>query len=60
MINICIEELDDLNMSVNVKKSSCLKIGARHNIVPMCLTVGSDVVSWGHSLRYLGYTLVSG
>ena len=42
-------------MSIKVKKSTCLRIGARCNVKCECITtLNNGKISWADNLRYLG------
>ena len=62
LIHVCQKELEWLDMTINVKKSVCLRIGARckaqcNNI----FTLDSCELQWANSIRYLGvHTLSAG
>jgi len=55
LLLVCEHELYSLDMAVNVKKSSCMKIGPRFN-VDCCNIITEDCrdLLWCDSLRYLG------
>jgi len=55
LLGVCEKELEYLDMTINVKKSSCLSIGSRYNSQSSCITTsnGGDIL-WGDTLRYLG------
>ena len=47
-------------MSINVKKSSCLRVGPRHNSLSSNLTTLDGLeIMWMNKVRYLGVYLVS-
>jgi len=41
LINICLEEFHILNMVVNPKKSSCIKIGPNYDTSPITMLIGT-------------------
>ena len=57
LLHLCEQELDWLDMSLNVKKSACIRIGPRFNIRPNCCTIvtreGREL-AWVNVVRYLG------
>ena len=61
MINICCNELDKLDLSLNGSKSSCLRIGKRWHVkcVPLHTTKG-EVINWVSSVTYLGVVITTG
>jgi exonuclease III len=59
MIDICKMELDWLDMVINAKKSGCIRIGLRFDVVPAKPCVGSDPIEWVSELQYLGVMLKS-
>jgi hypothetical protein len=59
LFNICEVELTSLGMSINVKKSCCLRIGPRCNINCASITTSAGVkLPWVSELRYLGVHIV--
>ena len=61
LLNACEQELDNIDMLINVKKSSCIRFGNRFN-VPCAEIVSSHggPIKWSDSCRYLGIHFVSG
>jgi len=60
LLTVCEEVLDEIDMQINVKKSKCLRFGARHNCNCADLTLqNGERVDWVDSCRYLGVYLVS-
>ena len=60
LLHACERELDWLDMSINYKKSCCLRIGPRYDV--KCADVVSllgRVLSWVCKLRYLGVYVLS-
>ena len=55
LLLVCEQELMWLDMSLNVKKSSCIRIGARYT-TNCCNIVNSEgrELLWVHEVRYLG------
>ena len=55
LLGLCEKELERIDMNINVKKSSCMRIGPRFNVHCSCITTrnGGDL-SWSDTLRYLG------
>ena len=60
LLTVCEDELITLDMKINVKKSVCIRFGARydHECANLRLRSG-DVLKWTVSCRYLGIYLVS-
>ena len=56
LLNICEQELEWLDMSLNAKKSTCIRIGPRFN-VNCCNIVTTDgcELSWTNVVRYLRF-----
>ena len=50
-LEICQRELENLDMSINAKKTCCLRIGRRANA--RCASIGT-LLQWSDELRYLG------
>jgi len=60
LLFICESELAWLDLSINVSKSSCIRVGPRYNKVCCNLTSldGREII-WVEKVRYLGVHLVS-
>jgi len=43
LINLCTNELSSLEMLVNEKKSSCLKLGTRYNVTPANISINNII-----------------
>ena len=55
LIIYCEQELSDLDMSINVQKTCCLRIGPRHN--GTCATISTSfgiAIPWVDKVKYLG------
>lgn len=59
MINICKSELDWLDMSLNIKKCSCIRVGKRFNVLPKNLTIDGNCIKWSNEVKYLGIVIVA-
>ena len=60
MLRLSESELRDLDMSLNVKKSVCMRFGSRFNASCVNLTtLGGDLLAWVCICRYLGVYLSS-
>jgi hypothetical protein len=57
MINLCRTEFDWLDMSINIKKSTCIRIGNRFNALTKELYVNDRPISWCKEMRYLGIVI---
>jgi len=61
LVDICETELMNVDMSINVKKSVCIKIGPRFNAECVNITSISGLqFKWVDKCRYLGVFFVSG
>ena len=60
LLHLCEKELDWLDLSINVKKSSCIRVGPRHNSIckPIATHIGGALI-WVRTLRYLGVYICS-
>ena len=58
--NCCFSTITELRLQFNCAKSTCTAIGpgAAHSISDMQL--GSSVISWSSSFKYLGITFIGG
>ena len=59
MINICVDELDCLDMKINAKKSSCIRFGKGFNTECAQVMVDGTPLVWSSSIKYLGIYLKS-
>jgi len=56
LLRVCEQELRDLDMSINVQKTCCLRIGPRHNAT--CATISTSfgiAMPWVDKVKYIGY-----
>jgi len=60
MIDICVDELNYIGLSFNVKKSCFLRFGPRYMRVCESITLYDNKLTYLHKARYLGVTLCSG
>jgi Reverse transcriptase (RNA-dependent DNA polymerase) len=61
LVNICETELINIDMSINAKKSVCIRFGPRFNVTCQNVTSLNGVkFDWVDKCRYLGIFLVSG
>ena len=60
LLYICEKELEFLDLSINAKKSFCLRIGPRHRFEceNICTSSG-DIINWVSEIRYLGVFIKS-
>jgi len=60
LLRACESELQFLDMSINVKKSSCIRIGHRQNVIcASIMTCDGQPLRWVSEFRYLGVFIVS-
>ena len=60
LLHACERELEWLDMSINYKKSGCLRIGPRYDVkCANVVSVSGRVLSWVCELRYLGVYVLS-
>ena len=55
LLQACEGELNCLDMAINFKKSSCVRIGSRYDAI--CVPIASlagQLISWSDEVRYLG------
>jgi len=60
LLKLCVQELDDLKLTLNVKKCFCIRVGKRFASPCQRITIGNIELSWVNELRYLGVYLLSG
>ena len=60
LLHACEKELEWLDMSINLKKSCCLRIGPRHDSkCANVISLSGCILPWVSELRYLGIHIVS-
>ena len=60
LLHVCEYQLEWLDMSINVNKSACIRIGPRHKVTCYNLvTLDGREIQWTNTVRYLGVYLVS-
>ena len=59
MVNICLNEFNDLDLKINVKKSVCMRIGRKHNERIDAVVIDNVSLEWKQEIRYLGIYFVS-
>ena len=61
LVNICETELINIDMSINAKKSACIRFGPRFNVTCQnIISLNGVKFDWVDKCRYLGVCLVSG
>ena len=58
-MNLCVKEFRNIGMEINVKKSACIRIGKRHNIIPSAITIDNVDLAWKQEIKYLGIFITS-
>lgn len=59
MINLCTDELNNLDLLINVKKSVCMQFGKHRDTFCFEMSINSTKVSWSNSMSYLGVKITS-
>jgi len=60
MLTICECELQKLDLIINAKKSSCMRIGPRNDVICASICSSSGVLlPWVKEMKYLGVTFTS-
>ena len=60
LINKCCVILENLDLQINLDKSSCLRFGPRFKINSHPITVDDKFINWVKEANYLGITLLAG
>ena len=60
LVNICVEEFELLDLSLNASKSSSLRIGPRNKFKCASISAGVNNIAWCDNIRYLGIFISSG
>ena len=59
ILHYCERELDALDLVINVKKSCCIRIGQRSNVICQHLcSVSGAFLPWSTEIKYLGVHIV--
>ena len=59
MINASVQELDYLDMSVNILKSRCMRVGRRCKSIGTRVVINGSPVDWCDELGYVGMVFKS-
>ena len=59
MLNVCQDELDLLDLRINNKKSTCIRIGERFNKQCVNMQLSSGEIKWSKEMKYLGIYIKS-
>ena len=59
MVDTCVQEFNDIDMEINIKKSGCLRIGNRHLAQCQAIVIGGKSITWLQEVKYLGIIIVS-
>ena len=54
MVDLCLEEFNNMDMLINVKKSICMRIGERHKAEVSKIYIQSEAMDWKCEMKYLG------
>jgi hypothetical protein len=60
MIDLCVEEFDNLDLKINIKKTVCMRIGKNHSEKVAFMSINSHLLDWKQEIRYLGVYILSG
>jgi hypothetical protein len=60
MIRICLHELQNLDMCINIKKSCIIRIGKSYNSAASDIFADKTPIPWGKELTYLGISFLAG
>ena len=55
MVEICLSEFMSLDLTINAKKSVCVRIGQRHNVECNKISVDGAKIARSTSFKYLSY-----
>ena len=59
LVNLCESELCFLDMLINAKKSDCMRVGPRYNLVCSSIVAGNQNLPWVDKIRYLGIFFIT-
>ncbi len=60
LINVCVAELNALQLSVNTSKCFCMRVGKRFTYCNSQVVIDSIPIKWTSEIRYLGLYLKAG
>jgi len=60
LIDLCAIELDECGLSVNVRKTACIRIGPRFEAPLADIVLNGANLKWKKEIRYLGIFILSG
>jgi hypothetical protein len=60
MLDICTRELNDVDLRLNVSKSSCIRIGKRCYAECKPIVTADGIIPWSSTVKYLGINIVAG
>ena len=60
LVNICQSTFTEIGLTINIKKSHCIRIGSRHNNPCRNIIVGDQSISWVKETKFLGVFIKSG
>ena len=55
-LSLCVSAFTNLDLSININKNHCLRVGPRFNANCVNMTINGDPLKWVQSTRYLGIT----
>ena len=59
MVDICVKEFADIDLTINLKKSVCMRIGINHKSIVSNICINSSCLLWKSEIRFLGVSFVS-
>ena len=59
MIDLCVSEFDNIDLSINSNKSVCLRVGKRRQCPVSKMVIFDNALEWKSELRYLGVVISS-
>jgi len=59
LVSMCLNVFNNLGMEINIAKSSCVRIGQRHNFEIKEIIVNNCTLKWSQEFNYLGVMIAS-
>ena len=59
IVDICVNEFNDIDLNINLKKSVCMRIGSGHKLSAANIRINNSDLPWKSELRYLGVSFLS-
>jgi hypothetical protein len=59
LVNICVKEFSSIGLSINIKKSICMRIGPRFKLPVSKICVANQPLEWSNEIKFLGVSILA-